>query len=85
MESKIAKQKELGDFQKADILERRLQKSNNQSQIKTSSITKAEAIEARLNRKLSTAKDVANLSSSRMEAMQTGALIGGGVSLITNV
>ncbi len=50
------------------------------------SITKKEAIEARLNPKLSTAKDVANLShQAGMNAAQTGALIGGGVSLITNV
>ncbi|WJJ01885.1 hypothetical protein QAP01_03650 [Helicobacter pylori] len=87
LESKIAKQKELGDFQKADILERRLQKCKTiKANTRPASITKAEAIEARLNPKLSTAKDVANLShQAGMEAMQTGALIGGGVSLITNV
>ncbi|GAB0051835.1 hypothetical protein YGH009_06400 [Helicobacter pylori] len=50
------------------------------------SITKAEAIEARLNPKLSTAKDVANFShQAGMNAMQTGALVGCSVSLVTNV
>ncbi len=87
MESQIAKQKELGDFQKADILERILQKYKTiKANTRPASITKAEAIEARLNPKLSTAKDVANLShQAGMNAMQTGALISGGVSLVTNV
>ncbi|MFP6258579.1 hypothetical protein ACLGDM_03385 [Helicobacter pylori] len=87
LESQIAKQKELGDFQKAGILERRLQKCKTiKSHTRPASITKAEAIEARLNPKLSTAKDVANLShQAGMNAMQTGALIGGGVSLVMNV
>ncbi|MGL2669818.1 hypothetical protein ACQJ7K_02665 [Helicobacter pylori] len=87
LESRIAKQKELGDFQKADILERRLQKCKTiKAHTRPASITKKEAIEARLNPKLSAAKDVANLShQAGMNAMQTGALIGGGVSLVTNV
>ncbi len=87
MESQIAKQKELGDFQKADILERILQKYKTiKANTRPASITKAEAIEARLNPKLSTAKDVANLShQAGMNAMQTGALIGGVFSLVTNV
>ncbi len=87
LESRIAKQKELGDFQKADILERRLQKCKTiKSHTRPASITKAEAIEARLNPKLSTAKDVASVShQAGMNAAQTGALIGGGVSLIKNV
>ncbi|WQX14416.1 hypothetical protein E5P71_03655 [Helicobacter pylori] len=87
LESQIAKQKELGDFQKAGILERRLQKCKTiKSHTRPASITKKEAIEARLNPKLSTAKDVANLShQAGMNAMQTGALIGGGVSLVTNI
>lgn len=87
LEPQIAKQKELGDFQKAGILERRLQKCKTiKSHTGPASITKAEAIEARLNPKLSTAKDVANLShQAGMNAMQTGALIGGGVSLVMNV
>lgn len=87
LESQITKQKELGDFQKAGILERRLQKCKTiKDNTRPASITKAEAIEARLNPKLSTAKDVASLSHQvGMNAMQTGALIGGGVSLITNI
>ncbi|WQX24036.1 hypothetical protein E5P81_02875 [Helicobacter pylori] len=87
LESQIAKQKELGDFQKADILERRLQKCKTiKANTRPASITKKEAIEARLNPKLSTAKDVASVShQAGMNAAQTGALIGGGVSLVTNV
>ncbi len=87
LESRIAKQKELGYFQKADILERRLQKCKTiKAHTRPASITKKEAIEARLNPNLSTAKDVANLShQAGMNAMQTGAWISGGVSLVTNV
>ncbi|GAA9421403.1 hypothetical protein TH0833_03060 [Helicobacter pylori] len=87
LESQIAKQKELGNFQKADILERRLQKCKTvKANTRSARVAKGEAIESRLNPKLSTAKDVANLShQAGMEAMQTGAIIGGGVSLVTNI
>ncbi len=87
LESQIAKQKGLGDFQKAAHLEEKLQKCKTiKAHTRPASATKAEAIEARLNPKLSVAKDVANLShQAGMNAMPTGALIGGGVSLITNV
>ncbi len=76
-----------GDFQKAANLEEKLQKCKTiKAHTRSASITKKEAIEARLNPKLSTAKDVANLShQAGMNAAQTGALIGGGVSLVTNV
>ncbi len=87
LESQIAKQKGLGDFQKAAILEKELQKCKTiKAHTRSASITKAEAIEARLNPKLSTAKDVASVShQAGMNAAQTGAWIGGGVSLVTNV
>ncbi|MGL2511544.1 hypothetical protein ACOWN8_05685 [Helicobacter pylori] len=87
LESQIAKQKSFGDFQKAAKLEERLQKCKTiKAHTRPASITKAEAIEARLNPKLSTAKDVANLShQAGMNAMQTGALIGGFGSLVTNI
>ncbi|WP_187910546.1 hypothetical protein [Helicobacter pylori] len=87
LESKIAKQKGLGDFQKAAILEKELQKCKTiKAHTRPASITKKEAIEARLNPNLSTAKDVASVShQAGMNAAQTGALISGGVSLITNV
>ncbi|MGL2590132.1 hypothetical protein ACQJ5X_04565 [Helicobacter pylori] len=87
LEYRIAKQKGLGDFQKAANLEERLQKCKTiKAHTRPASITKKEAIEARLNPKLSTAKDVANLShQAGMNAAQTGAWIGGGVSLATNV
>ncbi|WP_370865928.1 hypothetical protein [Helicobacter pylori] len=87
LESQIAKQKSFGNFQKANILERRLQKCKTiKSHTRPASATKREAIEARLNPKLSTAKDVTSVShQAGMNAAQTGALIGGGVSAITNI
>ncbi|MGL2909621.1 hypothetical protein ACQKBR_00535 [Helicobacter pylori] len=87
LESQIAKQKGLGDFQKATILEKELQKCKTiKAHTRPASATKGEAIEARLNPNLSTAKDVTRVShQAGMNAAQTGALIGGGVSLITNV
>ncbi len=87
LESQIAKQKSFGNFQKANILERRLQKCKTiKAHTRPASITKKEAIEARLNPNLSTAKDVTSIShQAGMNAAQTGVLIGGGVSLVTNV
>lgn len=87
LESQIAKQKGLGDFQKATILEEKLQKCKTiKAHTRPASTTKAGAIEARLNPNLSTAKDVARVShQAGMNAAQTGALIGGGVSLMTNI
>ncbi|MDO7820733.1 hypothetical protein Q6A64_02670 [Helicobacter pylori] len=87
LESQIAKQKGLGDFQKAAHLEEKLQKCKTiKAHTRPASITKGEAIEARLNPNLSTAKDVTSIShQAGMNAMQTGMLIGGGVSLATNV
>ncbi len=87
LESQIAKQKSFGDFQKAAKLEEKLQKCKTiKANTRSASITKEEAIYARNHPTLSTAKDVANLShQAGMNAMQTGALIGGGVSLITNI
>ncbi|MBM2661287.1 hypothetical protein JQ494_07910 [Helicobacter pylori] len=87
LESQIAKQKGLGDFQKAAKLEEKLQKCKTiKAHTRPARATKREAIEARLNPKLSTAKDVTSVShQAGMNAAQTGALIGGGVSLATNV
>ncbi|WP_120942826.1 DUF456 domain-containing protein [Helicobacter pylori] len=87
LESRIAKQKGLGDFQKAAHLEEKLQKCKTiKAHTRPASITKTEAIEARLNPNLSTAKDVASVShQAGMNAAQTGAFICGGVSLLTNV
>ncbi len=87
LESQIAKQKGLGDFQKSAHLEEKLQKCKTiKAHTRPASATKREAIEARLNPNLSTAKDVTRIShQAGMNAAQTGALIGGGVSLITNV
>ncbi len=87
LESQIAKQKSFGNFQKAANLEEKLQKCKTiKANTRPASITKKEAIEARLNPKLSTAKDMVSHShQAGMNAMQTGAWIGGGVSLVTNV
>lgn len=87
LESQIAKQKSFGNFQKANILERRLQKCKTiKANTRPASITKAEAIEARLNPNLSTAKDVTSVShQAGMNAAQTGALTGCVFSLVTNI
>ena len=53
--------------------------------VKDSGITNEEAIFARLHPKLSTAKDITKLSHrAGIQQAKTGALIGGGLSLITN-
>ncbi len=87
LESQIAKQKGLGDFQKAAHLEEKRQYCKTiKAHTRPARVAKGEAIEARLNPNLSTAKDVTRVShQAGMNAAQTGALIGGGVSLITNV
>ncbi|NHB28544.1 hypothetical protein EXS94_00790 [Helicobacter pylori] len=87
LESQIVKQKGLGNFQKAAHLEEKRQYCKTiKAHTRPARVAKGEAIEARLNPKLSTAKDVASVShQAGMNAAQTGALIGGGVSLITNV
>ncbi len=87
LESQIAKQKSFGDFQKAAKLEEKLQKCKIiKANTRSASITKEEAIYARNHPTLSTAKDMASHShQAGMNAMQTGMLISGGVSLVTNV
>ncbi|MGL2608817.1 hypothetical protein ACQJ5S_03330 [Helicobacter pylori] len=87
LESRITKQKGLGDFQKVAHLEEKLQHCKTiKAHTRPASATKREAIEARLNPNLSTAKDAASVShQAGMNAAQTGAWIGGGVSLVTNV
>ncbi len=87
LESQIAKQKGLGNFQKAAHLEEKLQKCKTiKAHTRPARVAKGEAIEARLNPNLSTAKDVTRVShQAGMNVAQTGALIGGGVSAITNI
>ncbi len=87
LESQIAKQKGLGNFQKAAHLEEKRQYCKTiKAHTRPARVAKGEAIEARLNPNLSTAKDVTRVShQAGMNAAQTGALIGGGVSLVTNV
>ncbi len=87
LESQIAKQKGLGNFQKAAHLEEKRQYCKTiKAHTRPARVAKGEAIEARLNPNLSTAKDVTRVShQAGMNAAQTGALIGGVVSLLTNV
>ncbi|GAA8120761.1 hypothetical protein NP05112_10000 [Helicobacter pylori] len=87
MKSQIAKQESFGNFQKAAKLKEKLQKCKTiKANTRPASTTKAEAIDARLNPNLSTAKDVANLShQAGMNAMQTGAFVGGIVSCVMNI
>ncbi|GAA7748908.1 hypothetical protein HpBT0154_08000 [Helicobacter pylori] len=87
LKSQIAKQESFGNFQKAAKLKEKLQKCKTiKANTRPASITKAEAIDARLNPNLSTAKDVANLShQAGMNAMQTGAFVGGIVSCVMNI
>ncbi|WQS66424.1 hypothetical protein KVE23_02925 [Helicobacter pylori] len=74
-------------IQKAAHLEEKRQKCKTiKAHTRPASTTKAETIEARLNPNLSTAKDVTRVShQAGMNAAQTGAWIGGGVSLVKNV
>ncbi len=87
LESQIAKQKSFGDFQKAAKLEEKLQKCKTiKANTRSASITKEEAIYARNHPTLSTAKDMASHShQAGMNAAGVGALVSGGVSLITNL
>ncbi len=87
LESQIAKQKSFGDFQKAAKLEEKLQKCKTiKANTRSASITKKEAIEARLNPNLSAAKDVTSVShQAGMNAAGVGALVSGVVSLATNI
>ncbi|MGL2690500.1 hypothetical protein ACQJ7R_03040 [Helicobacter pylori] len=87
LESQIVKQKGLGNFQKAAHLEEKRQYCKTiKAHTRPARVAKGEAIEARFNPNLSTAKDVIRVShQAGMNVAQTGALIGGGVSLVTNV
>ncbi|UOS36175.1 hypothetical protein [Helicobacter pylori] len=87
LESQIAKQKSFGDFQKIAKLEEKLQKCKIiKANTRSASITKEEAIYARNNLMLSTAKDMVSHShQAGMNAAGVGALVSGGVSLATNL
>lgn len=72
---------ELADKLKKDIAKYKKIKSL----VKDSGITNKEAIEARLHPKISTTKDVIKISHrAGVEQAKTGALVGGGISLIKN-
>ncbi|WQR66916.1 hypothetical protein KVD64_03650 [Helicobacter pylori] len=87
LESQIAKQKSFGDLQKVAKLEEKIQKCKIiKANTRSASITKEEAIYARNHPTLSTAKDMASHShQAGMNAAGVGALVSGGVSLVTNI
>ncbi|MGL2587007.1 hypothetical protein ACQJ5C_03620 [Helicobacter pylori] len=87
LESQIVKQKGLGNFQKAAHLEEKRQYCKTiKAHTRPARVAKGEAIEARLNPNLSTAKDMASHShQAGINAAGVGALVIGGVSLITNL
>jgi ribosomal protein S5 len=72
----IAKQKS-AEIEKYKKIDKNLQKSH---------VSNKEAVEARLHPELSTVKDIAGISHrAGVEAAKSGAVIGGSISLITNV
>lgn len=73
-----------GDLEES--LQQRIDKFQKiKSSVKDSGTTNADAIEARLHPKLSTAKDMARLSHrAGIEQAKIGALVGGGISLVRN-
>ncbi len=87
LESQIAKQKGLGNFQKAAHLEEKRQYCKTiKAHTRPASITKKEAIYARNHPTLSTAKDMVSHShQAGMNAAGVGALVSGVVSLVTNI
>ncbi len=77
----------LGKSDEARKLQQRIDRIDNASgRAKPSAVSTADAMEARKNPGLSVAKDALDVAHrAGMEAAQTGAAIGGGLSLIRNV
>jgi hypothetical protein len=80
-----ARQSGRADLEKS--LQQRIDKIQKiKESVKDSGISNAEAIEARLHPKISTAKDVAKLSHrAGVEQAKIGAAVSGGISLIRNI
>lgn len=79
--------KQSGKTELQENLQNRIDKYTKiKEKVKDSGISNKEAIEARLHPKISTAKDVVRLAHrAGVEQAMTGALAGGGISLIRNV
>lgn len=86
LQRQIERAEQGGNLELADRHRAQLAKVEQASKnLRKGKLTNQEAIEARLHPKLSTAKDIAQLSHrAGVEAAKTGAAIGGGMSLIRN-
>ena len=86
LEKQLKHAQDNGKHELADQLTSRINKVKKiKNSVKDSGITNEEAIFARLHPKTSTAKDIAKLSHrAGMQQVKTGALLGGGLSLIKN-
>ena len=87
LKRQIERAKSSGNAELEESLNNRLKKIEKiKSSVKDSGVSNAEAIEARVNPKLSTAKDVLKLSHrAGLEQAKWGAGISGGISLIRNI
>lgn len=83
----IAKAEADGNTETAEKLKERLERiEKTNKNLKKGRLTNKEAIEARKNPALSTAKDIARVSHrAGLEGAKYGAAIGGGISVITNL
>lgn len=86
LQRQIERAEQGGNLELADRHRAQLAKVEQASKnLRKGKLTNQEAIEARLHPKLSTAKDIAQLSHrAGVEAAKTGAATGGGMSLIRN-
>ena len=87
LEQQLSHAKENGNKELEQSLSKKIEKVKKiKSSVKDSGISNEEAIFARLHPKLSTAKDIAKISHrAGVEQAKTGAIIGGGISLIRNI
>ncbi len=87
LSKQLEKQKELGNTDKIEEIRQKIEKVKKiKKSLKKSSISTSEAIEARKNPELSTAKDVAKLShGAGVKAAKSAAVIGGSISIVKNV
>ncbi len=87
LSKQLDKQKELGNTEKIEAIKQKIAKVKKiKKSLRKSSVSSSEAIEARKNPELSTAKDVARLShDAGVTAAKSAAVIGGSVSIIKNI
>lgn len=76
-----------GKYDVAEVIKKKIDELDKiKKNLKDSGITNTEALEARLNPKLSVAKDITKVAHrAGLEQAKTGALIGGSISLIKNL